>query len=166
MTERYLNMLGFARSRYPNEFARYAVQFDDVVMSEIDVLFPRYYKISQPLHLEEVRSASGVKATALPASIAVLAGVDGPARGRRVDVRKSIFKIGSAPENDLVVADDDFVSSSHAWLCYTEGNFIIVDQNSRNGTWLNDKQVSTEGIQLKPGDRILIGNSAFEIQPE
>lgn len=167
MTERYLNMLGFARSRYPNEFARFAAQYDGVVMTQIDLLFPRYFKISEPLQLDAVRLDSGAEANVLPPTpaMAVLAGIEGPARGRRIDIQKSIFKIGSAPENDLIVSDDDFVSSSHAWLCYTEGDFIVVDQNSRNGTWINDKQVSSEGAKLKPGDRIIVGNSTFEIQP-
>jgi pSer/pThr/pTyr-binding forkhead associated (FHA) protein len=73
-------------------------------------------------------------------------------------------EFGADQESDLVVEDDDYVSGSHAWLCYTDGSFIIVDQNSRNGTWLNDKQVSAKGANLRPGDRIQFGRSTFEIE--
>ncbi len=167
MTDRYLNMLGFARLRYPNEFARYAAQFDDVVLSEIDLMFPRYFRGAQPLPSISAPSTSALGTIALSASmktIGVLVGVDGPARGKHANIQKSIFKIGSAPENDLIVLNDDYVSSSHAWVCYTEGNFVIVDQNSRNGTWVNNTPVGIEGARLQAGDSILIGHCTFRIQ--
>jgi pSer/pThr/pTyr-binding forkhead associated (FHA) protein len=97
-------------------------------------------------------------------AVTVLSGVDGPAREGRFVVEKSIFQIGADQDNDLIIEDDDQVSGSHAWLCYSEGSYILVDQSSRNGTWLNGKRVGAEGAKVRLGDHILIGRSTFEIQ--
>ena len=41
MTERYLNLIAFARYKYPNEFQKYIEQFDSVTASEIGTLLPK-----------------------------------------------------------------------------------------------------------------------------
>jgi len=47
------------------------------------------------------------------------------------------------------------VSRQHAVISWTDGKFILRDQKSTNGTYLNNKMV-TEG-QLKHGDEITVG---------
>lgn len=45
MTDRYLNLMAFARYKYPNEFQSYIEKFDNITVSEIGTLLPRYYPL-------------------------------------------------------------------------------------------------------------------------
>lgn len=54
------------------------------------------------------------------------------------------------------------VSSQHARLYYEQGQWWLVDQQSRNGTFLNNQQVSTATV-LTSGDEIRCGEIVFNI---
>ncbi len=54
--------------------------------------------------------------------------------------------------------DDNGLSRLHATI-YREGDDIwVVDENSTNGTFLNDEKVSIDGIPIKDGDILRIGH--------
>ena len=76
-----------------------------------------------------------------------------------------IKQLGRDPESDIVLKDPK-VSRFHARLEKSEKGWVIVDLNSKNGTWVNGKAVKEQ--LLKPGDIIQIGNYSFqyEIDPE
>ena len=63
----------------------------------------------------------------------------------------------------ISIEQDDYVSTLHAYLRYEKGSLFIIDQTSRNGTFVNNSQVSHIGLVLKTGDRIRIGMSIFEV---
>ena len=46
MTDRYLNLIAFARYHYPSEFEKYIANFDNVTVAEIGTLLPKYHPIS------------------------------------------------------------------------------------------------------------------------
>lgn len=94
---------------------------------------------------------------------AILISTQGPLRGRQFPIDKEIFRIGAGSENDLVIKGDEYVSGKHALLCYENGSLVIADQQSRNGTFLNDNRLKTTSLPLSPGDRIQVGNSTFEM---
>jgi diguanylate cyclase (GGDEF)-like protein len=48
----------------------------------------------------------------------------------------------------------------HAVLELTEGGYLLSDCNSRNGTIVNDKQITS--LILRPGDQIRLGNHIFK----
>lgn len=100
----------------------------------------------------------------VPAPEAILIGVSGPVEGKRFTVEKHGVRIGRNPDNDLAIPQDDFVSGSHAYLRYEKSRLLIVDRNSRNGTFVNEKQLTGAGCLLTSGDRIRIGDSTFEIK--
>jgi FHA domain len=100
----------------------------------------------------------------LAAPEAVLIGVSGPLEGKRFTLEKYGVRIGRNPDNDLVIPQDNFVSGRHAYLEYEKNRFLIVDGHSRNGTFVNDKQVTDGGRVLSSGDRIRIGHSTFEVK--
>lgn len=95
----------------------------------------------------------------------MLLGLNGAGAGRAVPVDKEVFRIGADPDNDLVIPDDTYVSGSHAVIRYASGSFWLSDQRSRNGTFVNDVKLKEGPILLNLGDRIRIGNSAFEVSP-
>lgn len=67
--------------------------------------------------------------------------------------------IGRDQTCDLEV-NDDFMSRMHAVLELTDAGYQLSDCNSRNGTFVNDKQISS--IVLSPGDQIRLGNHIFK----
>ena len=94
---------------------------------------------------------------------AELVAVDGPMKGRHYLVDKSNYRLGRSANNDLCVAPDDSVSGEHACLRYQSGGLFLYDQGSRNGTFLNEQRVTGTPVMVRPGDRIRLGESAFEV---
>jgi phosphoserine phosphatase RsbU/P len=77
------------------------------------------------------------------------------ARGRRVvRVDTPVFTIGRRSKSDLCLAGTD-VSRDHAQIACDGGRFILRDQQSRYGTFVNDQPVSEK--PLAHGDRIRLG---------
>jgi hypothetical protein len=61
-----------------------------------------------------------------------------------------------------IVVDDPSVAGIHARLIrQADGDYLIKDQGSVSGTWVNYKEVGDNGIRLKHEDRIQIGRIAF-----
>jgi pSer/pThr/pTyr-binding forkhead associated (FHA) protein len=67
--------------------------------------------------------------------------------------------IGRDPVNDLVLPDDSKVSRSHAELSRRDGQWILVDLESRNGTFVNGRRVGRH--PLRDGDRIEFGGTVL-----
>jgi adenylate cyclase len=63
-------------------------------------------------------------------------------------------------ETVTIQLDDGSVSRHHALLHPAEEQYFIADLGSSNGTYLNDKRISTP-VMLLSGDRITIGNFAL-----
>jgi adenylate cyclase len=74
---------------------------------------------------------------------------------RRVAIEESVLTIGRGQNNGLVL-DDGFVSTNHAELRFENGDYVLKDLDSTNGTLLNGTPV-TEKV-LAEGDRITIGH--------
>ena len=64
-------------------------------------------------------------------------------------------RIGRAATCDIVLADD-FVSLEHARIQHKNGQWWLIEGNSRNGTLVNGVRVEDDVI-LAPGDRLRIG---------
>ena len=62
--------------------------------------------------------------------------------------------IGRLPENDIQL-DDGTVSGKHAMLVAEAGVFLVIDQHSTNGTYVNGEKCT--GESLRDGDVIQIG---------
>jgi pSer/pThr/pTyr-binding forkhead associated (FHA) protein len=78
-------------------------------------------------------------------------------------VEKEVFHIGASPENDLLIANDEYVSGDHAYIRYEKGSCFIVDKGSTNGTFVNQHAVTNAGFALGLGDYIQVGISTFEV---
>ncbi len=70
--------------------------------------------------------------------------------------------IGRSSEADVALSDPE-VSRRHAALQAASGILYLTDLGSRNGTFLNGKRLAGEGIEVKVGDRIDVGNTRIEI---
>ncbi|HTV25811.1 MAG TPA: FHA domain-containing protein, partial [Polyangiaceae bacterium] len=64
--------------------------------------------------------------------------------------------------NDLVLSKGN-VSKRHARLTQKDGRFVVVDQNSTNGTYVNRQRIVQATI-VREGDRIYIGDFILRIE--
>src|SRR5690606_21640897 len=63
-----------------------------------------------------------------------LAVSSGPDEGRTVVSDKERLRVGSHPQNELVLVEDRTASRHHFEIQYTERGHLLVDLNSTNGT--------------------------------
>ena len=83
----------------------------------------------------------------------------GPGAGNVVEVRGAAT-IGREPECDLQVLDSE-VSRRHAVVIVRDGEAVIEDLHSSNGTYVNGERILGRRV-LAPGDRIEIGEAVIE----
>ncbi len=80
--------------------------------------------------------------------------------GKRFVLEGSPFKIGRGTENHIVL-EGDSVSRRHVHFEQRGAIWYAVDDNSTNGTYVNDDQITRE-IALANGDRIKVGPTIFK----
>lgn len=69
--------------------------------------------------------------------------------------------LGSDPVQAAIILDEPGLSPLHARIRRDEDGFIIFDQNSTAGTWVNYEPVTQQGHPLKHGDRVHFGNVMY-----
>lgn len=72
--------------------------------------------------------------------------------------------IGRGSHNTIVLPDR-YVSKEHAVIYLQEGQYLLADQNSTNGTYHNGTRI-TDALILADGDEITIGTTVFTYQAE
>jgi pSer/pThr/pTyr-binding forkhead associated (FHA) protein len=82
--------------------------------------------------------------------------------GAEIGLNRTL-RIGRAESNDLVLKGDTSASQFHARIELLEGQVVISDQNSSNGTWVNGKRITGQAV-VKHGDRIRLGNVVFRLR--
>jgi phosphoserine phosphatase RsbU/P len=89
---------------------------------------------------------------------------EGKTYRRDLDIPR--ITIGRSSKNDLVLADLS-LSRVHAEIYRQGDQYLVKDAGSKNGTLLNDRQI-TSPILLKKGDRITLGsaNIWFNSEPQ
>ena len=78
-----------------------------------------------------------------------------------VDLPPGGLTIGRDRSCGLVI-DDPLASRQHARLDFTDGNWIVTDLNSRNGTLVNGVRVTRWA--LAAGDQVQIGDTVLVFQ--
>ncbi|WCJ60085.1 DUF4388 domain-containing protein [Fontisphaera persica] len=68
---------------------------------------------------------------------------------------------GRSREADLRI-EDDLVSRRHTKIVHKEGQYLVEDLGSKNGTFLNGEKL-TGPAALKPGDYLRIGEATFHV---
>ncbi len=78
----------------------------------------------------------------------------GPEAGTKFIIDKDSVTCGRHPSSDIFL-DDVTVSRNHAILRRSNGEFVIEDQGSLNGTFVNRRRI--ERAELADGDELQIG---------
>lgn len=98
-------------------------------------------------------SSSASAVSALSSASPVLLFVQG-AEQRSIPLERTPFSIGRKTDKDLVISDSR-VSRDHAVIIAEDGDYYVVDQGSRHGTFVNGQR--RQRHKLSPNDRVDFG---------
>jgi predicted component of type VI protein secretion system len=74
--------------------------------------------------------------------------------------------IGRAPNSDILLSKDKLTSRRHATVRYENGNYVLRDERSANGTFVNGQQIEELVPRvLQEGDHIGIGEHELLFRP-
>ncbi|HJY27607.1 MAG TPA: trypsin-like peptidase domain-containing protein [Pyrinomonadaceae bacterium] len=86
--------------------------------------------------------------------------VSGPLSGQQFEVKAEGDFIGRDGGSSQIVIGDPRISKRHVWIGVRNGRVVIEDQNSRNGTFVNDPRSARVTEQsLNSGDVVILGES-------
>lgn len=98
-----------------------------------------------------------------PPVVGWLVAMSGDQKGEDFRVRDGQNILGSAAEAEIQIKDVT-VSAKHASLRYKDGKFYLVDLDSTNGTYLNDKAEGIAKEELKDNDAIRVGEVTLKFK--
>ncbi len=128
--------------------------------------------VTQPIHPAQPSPATRAAATpfpwlrrkvaAPPAYFVKLTSDGAPTPGDPIPLAGHEMTFGTDPTQATTVLDDPSLSALHARLRHTdEQNFLLMDQNSIAGTWVNYDPLTKEGRVLKHGDVVNFGHLTY-----
>jgi hypothetical protein len=86
--------------------------------------------------------------------------VSGPLSGQQFQVKPDGDFIGRDGGSSQIVIGDPRISKRHVWIGVRGGRVVIEDQNSRNGTFVNDpRSARVTETSLNVGDTVILGES-------
>lgn len=83
-----------------------------------------------------------------------------------IRIDKKSFSLGSKIGDVDCIIENRAVSRTHATIKYINGKFVIFDENSVNGTYVNDVIVEDEGKELTSGDIIALADEQLLFKEE
>jgi len=95
------------------------------------------------------------------ACVGWLVALNGALKGHDFRIVDGKNMIGTAADADIVLTDQ-YMSSRHAVLRHEDGQFILVDLDSTNGTYVNENRVSKE--ELIDNDRVRLGRTELKFK--
>ncbi|MBW8481803.1 FHA domain-containing protein FhaB/FipA [Actinomadura parmotrematis] len=116
---------------------------------------PRPARAPKPPKPQRAQSSGG----GAPSKLVV---VQGERAGTVIDLSGAPITIGRAGDATLVVTDD-YASSRHARIFPQDGQWIVEDLGSTNGTYLGRTKVSRP-MPIPPGVPVRIGKTVIELR--
>lgn len=117
----------------------------------------------QPIGAHQAQPPFSAGAPAGPGGVRQLVVTEGPRAGVTLDLSQQYpITIGRANDATLVVVDD-YASSRHARIFAQDGQWIVEDLGSTNGTYLGRTKV-TQPTPVPPGVPIRIGKTVLELR--
>lgn len=91
-----------------------------------------------------------------------LIALDGPYAGQMFPMVPGGTAIGRAPENGVSLVNDSTVSRRHAHIAEENGQHVIYDDGSSNGTFVNRVRINVQALAV--GDVVQFGSSSFRYE--
>ena len=126
-----------------------------------DIFGPRVPRGARPQPRPAAKPAPKAKPVKhkLPRQLVV---TQGTLTGTSMQLAEAPITIGRAPESTLVLTDD-YASNQHARLVPRNGQWILEDLGSTNGTFLDKAKVSGPTI-VGVGAKVRIGKTVLELR--
>ena len=129
----------------------------------LDIFGPRVPRAARPVTQRGPSSPAPTrakpKARALPRQLVV---TQGDLAGTTVALAEAPVTIGRDPASTLVLTDD-YVSAHHARLMPRDGQWVLEDLGSTNGTYLGKVKVSGP-TPVQVGGTVRIGKTVLELR--
>ena len=115
------------------------------------------------LALVVISRTTSKKGQSMQVSLKVLSGTH---EGKLIHIKDEKFLIGRG-ESCQLRPKSESISRKHCAIVQKDGRLLLVDLKSRNGTFINEKQVSPDRAKiLKNGDLLRCGQLEFEVMME
>jgi len=123
---------------------------------------------SSPMNFDPSRTVAITRENTAAISYGAIKFVSGVLAGEEFEVNPEGSYIGRESSLSQIVVSDPRISKRHLWIGVRDGVVTIVDQDSRNGTFVNDpKSERITEATLHSGDTVILGESdvaRFEYQ--
>ncbi len=88
--------------------------------------------------------------------------VEGELTGTVIPLGNTPVTIGRAADSTLVLKDD-YASSRHARFFSSDGQWIVEDLGSTNGTWIDRTRITGPTV-LRVGSKVRVGRTTLQLQ--
>jgi len=123
---------------------------------------------SGALDFDPSRTVAITREKTVTISYGIIKFTSGVLAGQEFEVKPEGSYIGREPSLSQIVVADPRISKRHVWIGVRDGLVKIVDQESRNGTFINDpRSERVTEASLNSGDTVILGESdvaRFEYQ--
>lgn len=121
---------------------------------------PHVVGADQGMTVDLSRTVALTADDAFPMSYGSIKFVSGPLSGQEFKVNSEGDFIGRDGGSSQIVIADPRISKRHVWIGVRNGRVVIEDQNSRNGTFVNDpRSARVTETSLNAGDTVILGES-------
>ena len=121
---------------------------------------PHVVGADQGMTVDLSRTVALTADDAFPKSWGSIRFVSGPLRDQEFKVNSEGDFIGRDGGSSQIVIADPRISKRHVWIGVRNGRVVIEDQNSRNGTFVNDpRSARVTETSLNSGDTVILGES-------
>jgi pSer/pThr/pTyr-binding forkhead associated (FHA) protein len=107
-----------------------------------------------------IGGAGGIAPTAFGSlTIGALNCVRGQLVGQRFSLTATGIIVGRQPGVAHVLVNDHRASGKHVWIGFENGKLVAIDQQTTNGTYINDVQRGRiTKAELRDGDTVIVGD--------
>lgn len=135
-----------------------ALFFNIIKLLFLALMFLFLWQVARAIR-SHVGSNPGARTEGLAAELVILTG---DTNAERFRIRPQGHVIGRSPDADIQISDP-YSSEFHARVGIQDGQVVVHDLGSTNGTYVNGRRV-TSPTSLSRGDTVQIGKTILEVR--
>ena len=127
------------------------------------VLWAVWSEVRTPVAVAPGSAKGRAKKKSLPKGASVFVVIEPKQHRGRTYTLSNALTIGRLGDNDIIIDDDNFISSHHARIEVRPEGVWVMDLQSTNGSFVNGQRLSGER-SVRKGDRIQVGSTVLEMR--